>query len=237
MNRNEIEGDPHALLEGMIIGGFATGASEGIVYVRADYPLAVRRLNRAIEQAREYGLLGKSILGHKFDFNIEIVQGAGAFVCGEETAMIASLEGFAGRPHPRPPYPAECGVHGKPTNINNVETWYNIAPIVVRGPAWFAETGSVKSAGTKVFSLVGKVRNTGLVEVPLGTPLNSIRLRDWGVRIHRPAREGGADGRTFRGLHSCRDVRYACRLREPGAARVDYGFRRHGGAGRRQLHG
>ncbi len=174
MNRNEIEGDPHALLEGMIIGGFATGAAEGIVYVRADYPLAVRRLNRAIEQAREYGLLGKSILGHNFDFNIEIVQGAGAFVCGEETAMIASLEGFAGRPHPRPPYPAECGVHGKPTNINNVETWYNIAPIVVRGPAWFAETGSVKSAGTKVFSLVGKVRNTGLVEVPLGTPLNTF---------------------------------------------------------------
>ncbi len=174
MNRNEIEGDPHALLEGMIIGAYAMGATEGIVYVRADYPLAVRRLNRAIEQAREYGLLGKGILGHDFNFNIEIVQGAGAFVCGEETAMIASLEGFAGRPHPRPPFPAESGVWGKPTNINNVETWYNIAPIVIRGPAWFAETGSVKSAGTKVFSLVGKVRNTGLVEVPLGTPLNTF---------------------------------------------------------------
>ncbi len=174
MNRNEIEGDPHALLEGMIIGGYAMGATEGIVYVRADYPLAVRRLTRAIEQAREYGLLGNNILGRNFNFNIEIVQGAGAFVCGEETAMIASLEGRAGRPHPRPPFPAESGVWGKPTNINNVETWYNIAPIVTRGAAWFAETGSAKSPGTKVFSLVGKVRNTGLVEVPLGTPLNTF---------------------------------------------------------------
>jgi NADH-quinone oxidoreductase subunit F len=174
MNRNEIEGDPHSLLEGMIIGAYVTGATEGIVYVRAEYPLAVRRLNRAIEQAREYGLLGQNILDRGFNFNIELVQGAGAFVCGEETALIASLEGFAGRPHPRPPFPAQEGLWGKPTNINNVETWFNIAPIVARGPAWFAETGSVKSPGTKVISLVGKVQNTGLVEMPLGTPLRTF---------------------------------------------------------------
>jgi NADH-quinone oxidoreductase subunit F len=173
MNRNEIEGDPHSLLEGMIVGAYVTGATEGIIYVRAEYPLAVRRLTRAIEQAREYGLLGKNILDRGFNFNIDLVQGAGAFVCGEETALIASLEGFAGRPRPRPPFPAQKGLYGQPTNINNVETWCNIAPIVSRGPAWFAETGSVKSPGTKVISLVGKIQNTGLVEMPLGTPLKS----------------------------------------------------------------
>ncbi len=172
MNRNEIESDPHALLEGMIIGGYATGATEGIIYVRAEYPLAVHRLNRAIEQVRDYGILGSNVLGRPFHFDIELVEGAGAFVCGEETALIASLEGYAGRPRPRPPFPAQKGYLGKPTNINNVETWYNIAPIVLKGPAWFSETGSAKSAGTKVFSLVGKVTNTGLVEMPLGTPLS-----------------------------------------------------------------
>jgi len=174
MNRNEMEGDPHSLLEGMIIGAYAMGATEGIVYVRAEYPLAVRRLTKAIEQAREYGLLGANILDRGFSFNIELVQGAGAFVCGEETALIASLEGFAGRPHPRPPFPAQAGLWGKPTNINNVETWCNVAPIVSRGAGWFAETGSAKSPGTKVISLVGKVQNTGLVEMPLGTPLKSF---------------------------------------------------------------
>jgi NADH-quinone oxidoreductase subunit F len=174
MNRNEIESDPHSLLEGMIIGAYVMGASEGIIYVRAEYPLAVHRLNRAIEQAREYGLLGENILGRGFKFDIELVEGAGAFVCGEETALIASLEGEAGRPRPRPPFPAQKGLWGKPTNINNVETWYNIAPIVMRGPAWFTETGSPKSSGTKVFSLVGKVKNTGLVEMPLGTPLKTF---------------------------------------------------------------
>src|ERR1035437_461955 len=174
MNRNEIESDPHSLLEGMIIVGYVMGATEGIVYVRAEYPLAVHRLNRAIEQAREYGLLGENILGRGFKFDIELVEGAGAFVCGEETALIASLEGEAGRPRPRPPFPAQKGLWGKPTNINNVETWYNIAPIVTRGPAWFTETGSPKSSGTKVFSLVGKVKNTGLVEMPLGTALKTF---------------------------------------------------------------
>jgi NADH-quinone oxidoreductase subunit F len=172
MNRNEIEGDPHSLLEGMIIAGYVTGASHGIVYVRAEYPLAVQRLANALEQARDYGVLGQHLLGRPFNFDIEMVEGAGAFVCGEETALIASLEGFAGKPRPRPPFPANRGLFGKPTNINNVETWYNIAPIVLKGPAWFTETGSTKSAGTKVFSLVGKIANTGLVEMPLGTPLS-----------------------------------------------------------------
>ncbi len=174
MNRNEIESDPHALIEGMAIGGYVMGAAEGILYVRAEYPLAVRRLHRAIEQAREYGLLGRNILGRGFDFDLHLVEGAGAFVCGEETALIASLEGRAGRPRPRPPFPAQQGLWGKPTNINNVETWYNVPVIVLRGPAWFSEIGSPKSAGTKVFSLVGKVRNTGLVEMPLGTPLKTF---------------------------------------------------------------
>ncbi len=193
MNRNEIEGDPHSLLEGMIIGAFVTGSTEGIIYVRAEYPLAVQRLRRALEQAREYGLLGKNILDRGFNFDIELVQGAGAFVCGEETALIASLEGFAGRPHPRPPYPAQHGLFGKPTNINNVETWCNIAPIVSRGPGWFAESGSVKSPGTKVFSLVGKVQNTGLVEMPLGTPLKNF-IYDIG--------EGALNGRRVKAVQT-----------------------------------
>jgi NADH-quinone oxidoreductase subunit F len=193
MNRNEIEGDPHSLLEGMIIGAYAMGATEGIIYVRAEYPLAVSRLERAIEQAREYGLLGMNILDRGFNFNIQLVQGAGAFVCGEETALIASLEGRAGRSRPRPPYPAQKGLYGKPTNINNVETWYNIAPIVTHGPAWFAETGSQKSPGTKVFSLVGKIQNTGLVEMPLGTPLKSF-IYDIG--------EGAVTGRRVKAVQT-----------------------------------
>ena len=174
MNRNEIESDPHMLLEGMLIGACATGATEGIIYLRAEYPLAVQRLERAIAQAREYGLLGEHIFGSALSFDVHIVEGAGAFVCGEETAMIASLEGQAGRPRPRPPYPAQKGLWGKPTNINNVETWCNIPVILARGGAWFAETGTTNSSGTKVFSLVGKIRNTGLVEMPLGSPLKHI---------------------------------------------------------------
>ena len=193
MNRNEIESDPHALLEGMIIGGYLTGAAEGIVYVRAEYPLAVHRLTRAIEQAQEYGLLGENILGRGFNFRLSLVEGAGAFVCGEETALISSLEGRSGRPRPRPPFPAQKGLEGKPTNINNVETWYNITPIVAKGPAWFLETGSAKSPGTKVFSLVGKVTNTGLVEMPLGTPIKTF-VYDIG--------EGGTNGRHVKALQT-----------------------------------
>ena len=193
MNRNEIESDPHALLEGMIIGGYVMGATEGIVYVRAEYPLAVHRLSRAIEQARQSGLLGDNIMGRGFKFDIRLVEGAGAFVCGEETALIASLEGHAGRPRPRPPFPAQKGLWGAPTNINNVETWYNVAPIVYKGPAWFGETGSAKSAGTKVFSLVGKVTNTGLVEMPLGTSLKTF-IYDVG--------EGDTDGRHVKAVQT-----------------------------------
>ena len=193
MNRNEIESDPHALLEGMIIGGYVMGATEGIIYVRAEYPLAVHRLNRALEQAHEYGLLGENILGRGFKFDIRLVEGAGAFVCGEETALIASLEDKAGRPRPRPPFPAQSGLWGKPSNINNVETWYNIAPIVMKGAAWFSETGSPKSSGTKVFSLVGKINNTGLVEMPLGTPLKNF-VYDIG--------EGGAPGREIKAVQT-----------------------------------
>ena len=193
MNRNEIESDPHALLEGMMIAGYVTGAPKGIIYVRAEYPLAILRLERAIEQARAYGILGSNVLGRGFDFNIEIVEGAGAFVCGEETALIASLEGQAGRPRTRPPFPAQKGLYGNPTNINNVETWYNVAPIVSKGPAWFTETGSAKSAGTKVFSLVGKVRATGLVEMPLGTPLAKF-IYDIG--------EGGTNGRDIKAVQT-----------------------------------
>jgi NADH:ubiquinone oxidoreductase subunit F (NADH-binding) len=174
MDRAVMEGDPHAVLEGMIIGGYAIGAKQGYVYVRHEYPLAVTHLNRAIDQAREAGFLGKNILRSGFDFDIKISRGAGAFVCGEETALMASIEGFIGEPHPRPPYPAESGLFGHPTVINNVETWANIPEIINMGAEWFAAIGTEKSKGTKVFSLVGAVNQTGLVEVPMGTTLRQI---------------------------------------------------------------
>jgi NADH-quinone oxidoreductase subunit F len=174
MNRNEIESDPHMLVEGMIIGAYAMGASEGFVYVRAEYPLAIERLSKAVADARAAGLLGKNILDSGFSFDLSLATGAGAFVCGEETALIASAEGKAGRPRPRPPFPAQSGYEGRPTTINNVETWCNVPVIVARGGDWFASLGTPTSAGTKVFSLVGKVRNTGLVELPLGTRLDAM---------------------------------------------------------------
>ncbi|MDD5096891.1 MAG: NADH-ubiquinone oxidoreductase-F iron-sulfur binding region domain-containing protein [Candidatus Omnitrophica bacterium] len=174
MNRNESESDPHMLLEGMIIGAYAMGASQGIIYVRAEYPLAVERIKIAINQARSYGLLGENILGSGFSFDLQLVEGAGAFVCGEETALISSLEGKSGRPHPRPPFPAQKGYLGKPTNINNVETWSNIPVVIAKGADWFKQTGTQNSSGTKVFSLVGKIKNTGLVELPLGETLQTL---------------------------------------------------------------
>jgi NADH-quinone oxidoreductase subunit F len=174
MNRNEIESDPHMLVEGMAIGAYAMGAGSGIVYIRAEYPLAVERMHKAIQAARAYGLLGRNILGTEFSFDIGIIQGAGAFVCGEETALIASAESKAGRPLPRPPYPAQRGLNSAPTNINNVETLCNVPAILSAGPEWFTGFGTAQSSGTKVFSLVGKVKNTGLVELPLGTPLETI---------------------------------------------------------------
>jgi NADH-quinone oxidoreductase subunit F len=174
MNRNEIESDPYALIEGMLIGAYVMGANEGVMYVRAEYPLAVERFIKAINVVKERGLLGENIFGSSFDFELSYVEGAGAFVCGEETALIASIEGKAGRPIPRPPYPAQKGLWGRPTNINNVETWFNVPLIVTIGGAEFAKFGTPTSTGTKVFSLVGKIKNTGLVELPLGTPLENI---------------------------------------------------------------
>ncbi len=174
MDRSIIESDPHSVLEGMIIGAYAIGASHGHIYIRNEYPLARERLIKAIEQAREYGLLGKDIFGAGFDFDISIHRGAGAFVCGEETSLIASLEGKSPEPTVRPPFPVESGVWGEPTNINNVETWANVPEIIDRGAKWFAGIGTESSKGTKVFSVVGKVRNTGLVEVPMGITLQEI---------------------------------------------------------------
>ncbi len=174
MNRNEMESDPHMIIEGMIIGAYAMGAEEGFIYIRAEYPLAIKRMENAIKQAKEYGLLGSNIAGTAFSFDIYIANGAGAFVCGEETALIASMEGDIGRPRPRPPFPSQHGLWGKPTSINNVETWCNIPLIIKKGGRWFADFGSPDNSGTKVFSLVGKVENAGLVEVPLGTSINTI---------------------------------------------------------------
>jgi len=174
MNRSEVEGDPHRLLEGMAIAAYAVGASHGYIYVRAEYPLAIRRLRTAIARAKELGFLGDDILGSGFAFDITLKEGAGAFVCGEETALMASIEGRRGMPRARPPFPAQSGLWGRPTLINNVGTLFNIANIIQNGAAWFAEVGTEKSRGTKVFSLVGQIVNSGLVEVPLGTPLREI---------------------------------------------------------------
>jgi NADH:ubiquinone oxidoreductase subunit F (NADH-binding)/(2Fe-2S) ferredoxin len=174
MNRRVLEGDPHSVIEGMIIAAYAIGASMGYIYCRAEYPIAVRTLNIAIQQCREFGLLGKNILGKGFDFDLEVRKGAGAFVCGEETALIASIEGKRGEPRPRPPFPAVKGLWNKPTNNNNVETYANVPQIVLRGPEWFSSMGTEKSKGTKTFALAGDVKHTGLIEVPLGITLREI---------------------------------------------------------------
>jgi NADH:ubiquinone oxidoreductase subunit F (NADH-binding)/(2Fe-2S) ferredoxin/Pyruvate/2-oxoacid:ferredoxin oxidoreductase delta subunit len=174
MDRSTLEGDPHSILEAMTIAGKTIGANKGYIYIRAEYPLAIHRLEVAIQQASDLGLLGKDILGSGFDFDIEIRLGAGAFVCGEETALLASIEGERGMPKPRPPFPAVKGLWQKPTVINNVETWANVPVIILRGGAWFANIGTEKSKGTKVFALTGKIRNSGLVEVPMGTTLREI---------------------------------------------------------------
>ena len=174
MDRSILEADPHAVIEGMVIGAKAVGGTEGVLYVRNEYPLAVKRLQIALDQARRLGLLGENILGSGFSFDIKVHRGAGAFVCGEETALIASIEGRLGEPRPRPPYPAQSGLHGQPTLINNVETWANIPIIIARGAKWYSSIGTETSKGTKVFSVVGKINNTGLVEVPMGITLREI---------------------------------------------------------------
>src|SRR3989339_732102 len=174
MDRSVLEGDPHSLLEGLIIGGYCAGAKQGYFYIRAEYPLAIARIQKAIDQALASGFLGKNILGSDFSFEVEIRLGAGAFVCGEETSLIASIEGESGRPRQRPPYPSERGLWGKPTMINNVETLANIPVVFLRGGSWFSEIGTEKSKGTKVFAVTGKVKDSGLVEVPMGTTLREI---------------------------------------------------------------
>ena len=198
MDRSILEGDPHCIIEAMAICGYAIGATEGYVYVRAEYPIAVKRLQIAIDQAKEYGLLGKNIFDSGFDFDLHIRLGAGAFVCGEETALMTSIEGNRGEPRPRPPFPAVKGLFGKPTNNNNVETYANIPQIILNGAEWFASMGTEKSTGTKVFALGGKIKNTGLVEVPMGTTLREV-IEDIGGGIpngkkFKAAQTGGPSG-------------------------------------------
>ncbi|MCL2087480.1 MAG: NADH-quinone oxidoreductase subunit NuoF [Oscillospiraceae bacterium] len=198
MDRSVLEGDPHALVEAMAIAGYAVGADRGFVYVRAEYPIAVKRLQIAIEQARDYGLLGKNIFDSGFNFDLEIRLGAGAFVCGEETALMASIEGERGEPRPRPPFPAEKGLWGMPTVLNNVETYANIPQIILRGAEWFSSMGTENSKGTKVFALGGKIKNTGLVEVPMGTTLREVVFEIGGGipggKKFKAAQTGGPSG-------------------------------------------
>jgi len=193
MDRSLLEGNPHSIIEGMIIGAYAIGASEGYIYVRMEYPLAVNNVTLAIQQAREVGLLGESILGSEFNFDIHVFKGAGAFVSGEETSLMASIEGRRAFPRQRPPFPAESGLWGKPTNINNVETWANVPPIISRGAEWYAGIGTKDSKGTKIFSLVGKINNTGLVEVPMGITLKEIIFQIGG---------GIKDGKKFKAVQT-----------------------------------
>ncbi len=205
MDRSILEGDPHTVLEAMTIAGYAVGAREGFIYVRAEYPIAVERLKIAISQAREKGLLGKNILGSNFSFDIDIRLGAGAFVCGEETALMASIEGKRGEPRPRPPFSAQCGIYKKPTVLNNVETWASIAPIILNGAEWFNSIGTEKSKGTKVFALGGKINNVGLVEVPMGTTLKTI-IYDIGGGLpdgkkFKAAQTGGPSGGCIPSTH------------------------------------
>ena len=213
MDRSILEGDPHAVLEAMAIAGYAIGAHQGYIYVRAEYPIAVQRLRIALAQAKEYGLLGKNILDTGFDFDCEIRLGAGAFVCGEETALMTSIEGNRGEPRPRPPFPAVKGLFGKPTILNNVETYANICQIILKGPEWFASMGTEKSKGTKVFALGGKITNTGLVEIPMGTTLREV-IEDIGGGIpngkhFKAAQTGGPSGGCIPAEHFDIPIDYA----------------------------
>jgi len=205
MDRSVLEGDPHSLIEAMIIAGYAIGSNQGFVYVRAEYPIAVKRLEIAIEQAKEYGILGNNILGTDFNFDLEIRLGAGAFVCGEETALMTSIEGKRGEPRPRPPFPAVKGLWQKPTILNNVETYANIPVIILKGADWFSSIGTEKSKGTKVFALGGKINNTGLVEVPMGTSLREVIYNIGGGipngKKFKAAQTGGPSGGCIPSSH------------------------------------
>jgi NADH-quinone oxidoreductase subunit F/NADP-reducing hydrogenase subunit HndC len=193
MDRSVLEGDPHSILEAMAICGYSIGASNGLIYIRAEYPLAIQRLKTAIKQAKEYGLLGNDIFGTGFNFDITLKYGAGAFVCGEETALIHSMEGLRGEPTLKPPFPAESGYRGKPTNVNNVETYASIPAIILKGAAWFSSIGTEKSKGTKVFALAGKINNVGLIEVPMGTTLREVIFEIGG---------GIRNGKKFKGVQT-----------------------------------
>ncbi|MDO9510213.1 MAG: NADH-quinone oxidoreductase subunit NuoF [Bacteroidales bacterium] len=193
MDRSVLEGDPHSVIEAMAINGYCIGSNHGLVYIRAEYPLAIQRLKTALDQAREYGLLGKNIFGSNFDFDIELRYGAGAFVCGEETALIHSMEGMRGEPTFKPPFPSECGYLGKPSNVNNVETYANVPVIINKGPEWFASIGTETSKGTKVFALAGKINNVGLIEVPMGTTLREVIFEIGG---------GIKDGKEFKAVQT-----------------------------------
>ena len=198
MNRAVLEGDPHRVIEGMVIGGYAMGANRGFIYIRAEYPLAIKRLQMAIKQAYEYGLLGKNLFEKGFNFDLELRIGAGAFVCGEETALMRSIEGRRGQPQPRPPFPAQRGLWGRPSSINNVETWAAVPVIVRRGASWYTQFGTEKTKGTKVFALAGKIKNTGLAEVPFGTTLQEVIFEIGGGipggKMFKAVQTGGPSG-------------------------------------------
>ena len=237
MDRSVLEGDPHVVIEAMAIAGYAIGASQGYVYIRAEYPIAVHRLQVAIDQAREYGLLGNNIFGTDFCFDLDIKLGAGAFVCGEETALMTSIEGKRGEPRPRPPFPAVKGLFGKPTILNNVETYANVPQIILKGADWFASMGTEKSKGTKVFALGGKIKNTGLVEIPMGTTLRTI-VEEIGGGIpggkkFKAAQTGGPSG----GCIPASLIDTPHRLRQPACHRQHDGLRRPHRHGRGHLHG
>jgi NADH-quinone oxidoreductase subunit F len=231
-----------AVLEGMLIGAYAMGAEHGYIYVREEYPIAVEHLNLAIEQMKELGLLGENILGTGFDFDVYLKMGAGAFVCGEETALMASIEGKRGMPRARPPFPAQAGLNGKPTNINNVETWANVPLIIKNGVEWYSQVGTEQTKGTKIFSLAGKVNNTGLVEVPMGVTIKEVVFDIGGgipkgrkfKAVHPKGKEvqGGSDGWTLGRLCAGAVSESSRGVRHPAANRCHHGFGRHGGDGR-----
>ena len=237
MDRTMIEGDPHRVLEGMLIAGYAIGASRGYIYIRAEYPLAVQALHEAIGQARSHGVVGRDILGSGFDFDFVVKEGAGAFVCGEETALMHSIEGYRGMPTMRPPYPSEHGLWGYPTNINNVETYASTPSILLNGPGWFAGMGTARSGGTKAFALAGAIQNSGLVEIPIGLTLREMIYEIGGGcrdgKAFKAVQLGGPSG----GCIPARPAGHAHRLRRPARHGRHHGLRRHDRGRRDDLHG
>ena len=237
MDRAILDGDPHSVVEGMLIAGYAIGATTGYIYIRAEYPVAVERMENAINQARAYGLLGKNIFDSGFDYDLEIRMGAGVYVCGEETALMASIEGKRGEPRQKPPLPFQKGLYGYPTNINNVETLANVGAIIKNGGKWYAQYGTADSKGTKVFALAGDVEMTGIVEVPIGTPAAGDHLRYRRRRTRRQKVQGRADRRALGRLCHRRGSGYAYRLQTPAGAGRDRRLRHPDRDERGHLHG